>query len=148
MTEDELLDDDLDIDEDEEDGEILQEQPKSSRAAHLKPYQFKKGQSGNPAGRKPGISLKERAKAYLATLTDEEALEYWNGMDKKTVWEMAEGKPDAKIEGDIRVNAASVLFEDDEDEPEPTHEEETPTPDSVVPDLGQPAPVQPPTPAH
>lgn len=72
------------------------EQPKSSpkgRAAHLAPWQFKKGQSGNPLGRTPGKSLKEFAKEYLAGLTDEERIEYFEGMNKADIWKMAEGNP-------------------------------------------------------
>lgn len=42
--------------------------------------------------------MKDRAKAYLAGLTDEEAVEFWQGIDKKTVWEMAEGKPETKTD--------------------------------------------------
>ena len=87
--------------------EKLQDQPKSSRADHLKPWQFKKGQSGNPKGRKPGPSLKEYAKKYLATLTEEERLEYLEGLDKKTVWEMAEGKP--KQDTDITSGGEKII---------------------------------------
>lgn len=73
-------------------GELKEQLPKSNKAPQLAPYQFKKGQSGNPLGRPPGRSLKDRAKAYLSGLTDEEAVEFFEGIDKKTVWEMAEGK--------------------------------------------------------
>ncbi len=66
--------------------------------AHLRPTQFKPGQSGNPKGRPAGPSLKEWSKTYLMSLTDDEKLEFMAGIDKKTVWEMAEGKPDTNID--------------------------------------------------
>ena len=65
-----------------------QEQPNN------RPWLFKKGQSGNPGGRPKGSkSLKERAKEYLAGLSDEEADEYFDGLNKLDVWKMAEGNP-------------------------------------------------------
>ena len=69
-------------DADEFEGDDAVEQPdnrqasKPGKAAHLAPWQFKKGQSGNPVGRTPGKSMKEFAKEYLAKLTDEERIEY------------------------------------------------------------------------
>ena len=74
-----------------------EKQAESSRTEHLKPWQFKKGQSGNPAGRPPTSTLKEFARRYLAGLSDEERIEYFEGIDKKTIWEMAEGKAEAVI---------------------------------------------------
>jgi hypothetical protein len=90
------MDDDTELDEDQEE-EDTEEQSKNkrSRTDHLRPWQFKPGQSGNPGGRKPGTkSLKEYAKEYLKNLTDEEKLVFMRGMNKKDIWEMGEGKPD------------------------------------------------------
>lgn len=78
--------------------EELLEQPNISPGERVKPWQFKKGQSGNPAGRPPGKSLKERAKAMLNAMTEEEEQEFLEGIDKRIIWEMAEGKPDSKNE--------------------------------------------------
>lgn len=72
----------------------------------LAPWQFKKGQSGNPKGRPPGKSLKERAKVMLNSMTEEEEQEFLQGIDKRTIWEMAEGKPTHKT--DIGVDKEGI----------------------------------------
>jgi len=71
-----------------------------------RPWLFKKGQSGNPKGRPPGKSLKERAKAMLNAMTEEEEQEFLAGIDKKVIWEMAEGKP--RQDTDITTNGESL----------------------------------------
>ena len=79
-------------------------QSKNSRTAHLQPWQFKKGQSGNPSGKKPGtISLKVFAKNYIQNLDEDEKLEFLEGMNKDTIWEMAEGraKQDVEVSGEL-----------------------------------------------
>lgn len=86
----------------------LQEQ----RNEQIKPWQFKKGQSGNPKGRPPGKSMKERAKAMLNAMTEEEEQEFFAGMDKRTIWEMAEGK--AKQDVDLSAEIVSKIINIDE----------------------------------
>ena len=88
--------------------EVLKESKRKKKAEWLAPYAFKKGQSGNPTGRKPGKSLKEYAKEMLASMTDEERQEYLQGIDKKTIWEMAENK--AAQDTDITSKGEKIVF--------------------------------------
>lgn len=88
-----------------------QEQYDKQQEHHLKPWQFKPGQSGNPGGRPLGAkSLKTYAKEYLLSLSDEDKLEYMKGMDKDKIWEMAEGRADAKTElgGTIQISGVEI----------------------------------------
>ena len=59
----------------------------------LKPYQFKKGQSGNVSGRPKGKTLKEYARERLSSMTDDEREDFLNGISKEFIWRMAEGNP-------------------------------------------------------
>ena len=70
----------------------------NQRAKQLIPYQWKKGQSGNPAGRPKGKTLKEFAKDYLMSLPDDEKIEYLASLPTEIVWKMAEGNPESKTD--------------------------------------------------
>lgn len=78
-----------------------------------RPWLFKKGQSGNPGGKKKGTkSLKARAREYLEGLSDEEAHEYFEGLNKLDVWKMAEGNPkqdnETKLSGELTIQGVEI----------------------------------------
>lgn len=90
--------------------EVVKQKEKRKRAEWLAPYQYKKGQSGNPTGRAgKGKSLKEYAKEKIALMTDEEREEFLNGIDKRTIWEMSEGKAKQDMEVSGKLSISNVL---------------------------------------
>lgn len=72
----------------------------------LQPHVFKKGQSGNLAGRPKGTTLKEYCRDFLSKMTEEERQEFMEGIPKETIWKMAEGNP--KQDTDITSNGESL----------------------------------------
>jgi len=69
----------------------------------LRPFIWKKGQSGNLKGRPKGKTLKTFAREYLESLPDDRKLAFLASLPTEIVWKMAEGNPQTDITSDGKV---------------------------------------------
>ncbi len=82
---------------------------------NLDDTKFKPGElwTGNAPGRPKGSkSLKTYVKEMLQDMIDEEKLEFLKGIDKKTLWEMSEGKPKQDIDADITLESKIIKLDE------------------------------------
>ena len=78
-----------------------------NKVDYIRPYMWKKGQSGNILGRPKGKTLKEWTKDYLERMTDEERDEFMEGIPKDMIWKMAEGNPQTNT--DITTDGKPII---------------------------------------
>ena len=83
--------------------EAQEQQNNSKVPPQLQAHVYKKGQSGNPGGR-PKNTLKAYSQQKLLAMSEQEREDFLDGIDKRTIWEMAEGKAkqDFDIQGEIK----------------------------------------------
>lgn len=97
-----------DVQEETEDEADIQ-QKNSKVPKQLQAFQYRKGQSGNIKGRPKGKTLKEYCRDFLMSQTEKERQEFLEGLDKETIWKMAEGNPEMKT--DITSKGESIVFQ-------------------------------------
>ncbi len=103
---------------------------KTVDTTHLKPYQFKPGESGNPGGRPKGTMKSYLAKKFMEMSEEEkEAFLIEHKVDGKAQIEFGEGKAKQDMEVSGKLSISNVLDQLENGRQEtPGQELENPTP--------------------
>jgi hypothetical protein len=80
------------------------------KVAHLAPFQWQPGQSGNPKGRTPQKSMKEHVREMLERMTVEERDAFLIGMPKEVIWKMAEGNPHTTEDKKVEISVPTPIL--------------------------------------
>lgn len=74
--------------------QLKKKKVKGMKLEHLAPWQYKKGQCGNPGGMPKGtVSMKVWLRNKLGTMSEDEREEFVSGLNKLELMKMAEGNP-------------------------------------------------------
>lgn len=77
----------------------------------IKPWLWKKGQSGNLKGRPKGKTMKDYARDYLSKMTDDERDDFMEGLPKDIIWKMAEGNPHQSSDETVEVIIPKPVYD-------------------------------------